>query len=217
MRKFISLLIIESFFIQMFFGAFTIVSAQVQRNKLTLAVLPLDAKGGISPNEAKTLSDRLRTELVNLGYFTIIERGKMSEILEEQGFNLTGCVSSECAVEAGRMLGVRIMVTGDVGAVGDVITVDVRMIDVETGKILRALQYDHEGNVSGLLDLMRRVALQLVGKEDPGEKGISTWLWITLGAVVVGGGLAALLLTGGENGAEPPPPALPDPVWPPPN
>jgi TolB-like protein len=215
MRKFISLLVIQSLLIQLFFGLLTVLSAQEPKSKLTLAVLPLEAKGGISPNEAVTLSDRLRTELVNLGYFIILERGKMSEILEEQGFNMSGCVSSECAVEAGRMLGVRLMVSGDVGAVGKVITVDVRMIDVETGKILRAVQYDHKGNVSGLIDLMRRVAYRLIGKKDPGEVHGKTWLWVALGTVVVGGGVAALLLAGGNGGKTTTPQSLPDPIWPP--
>jgi TolB-like protein len=215
MRKFMSLFLIQCLLIQITSGILTLSSAQEPKSKITLAVLPLEAKGGISPSEASTLSDRLRTEMVNLGYFTIIERGKMSEILEEQGFSMTGCVSSECVVEAGRMLGVRIMVSGDVGSVGNIITVDVRMIEVETGKILRAVQYDHKGNVSGLLDLMRRVALRLIGKKDPGEAGNKTWLWIALGTVVVGSGLAAILLSGNNGGDTATPQSLPDPVWPP--
>ena len=70
----------------------------------TIGVLGIDAKGGVSPSGAATLADRLRTELVNTNVSTVLERGQMDAILTEQGFNMSGCTSSECVVEAGRLL-----------------------------------------------------------------------------------------------------------------
>jgi curli biogenesis system outer membrane secretion channel CsgG len=54
-------------------------------------------------NESITMTDRLRNELVNSGAFTVIERSKMDEILQEQGLQQTGCTSDECAVEIGKL------------------------------------------------------------------------------------------------------------------
>lgn len=190
-----------------------------KQEKLAIGILGLDAKGGVTAMEASTLADRLRTELVNLNVYNVLERGQMNSILEEQGFNLGGCVSSECAIEAGRLLGVRLMVAGDVGKIGDVITMDIRMFDVTTGKIVKAPQHDYRGEVSGLLGLIKTIARQLAGLESDKatvKKETSLpWLWIGLGTLVVGGGLAALLFAGGdESSTDGNNSALPDPVWP---
>lgn len=183
--------------------------------KLTIAVLPLSTKGGVTENEAGTLSDRLRSELVNLGKFSVVERGQMNAILEEQGFSQSGCIGSECAIEAGKLLGVRLMVTGDVGKIGNVLTIDVRMFDVTTGKIVRAIQEDYSGDVSGLLGVMKTIAHKLAGvKEEKKKSGGFPWLWVTLAAVVIGGGTAALLMGGGDGG-EDDGSNLPAPAWPP--
>ena len=52
-----------------------------------IAILNLDAVS-ISNSESITLTDRLRSELVNTGSFIVIERSEMDEILKEQGFQL---------------------------------------------------------------------------------------------------------------------------------
>ena len=72
--------------------------------KLVVAIIDLEGRG-ISALEAQTLTDRMRSELVSTGAVTIVERGQMAEILDEQGFQQTGCVSSECAVEVGKTAG----------------------------------------------------------------------------------------------------------------
>jgi TolB-like protein len=181
-----------------------------EEQKSTIAILKLDARSGISLKEAETLSDRLRTELVNTGAFIVLERGQMDEILQEQGFNQSGCISSECAVEAGRLLGVQKMVAGSVGKVGEIYSVEARVFDVETGEILQAHQFDYEGEVSGLLIIMKDVARKIAGIADGGFP----WLWVTAGVVAVG--TAAILLSGGKDSESVPANIdLPDPQWPP--
>ncbi len=69
----------------------------VLNSQTPTAVTEFEGKG-ISQSEASSLTDRLRSELFNFGIFQIIERGLMEEILSEQGFQQTGCVSDECVV-----------------------------------------------------------------------------------------------------------------------
>ena len=80
----------------------------------TIAVLEFEGKG-VSQSETSTLSDRLRDELFNTGIYNVLERGLMEDILKEQGFQQTGCTSSECAVVVGNMLGVQQMIGGSIG------------------------------------------------------------------------------------------------------
>ena len=106
-----------------------------EAEKLNVAILNLEGLG-ISAMEAATLTDRLRSEMVDIGVFMVVERGQMEMILEEQGFQQTGCTSAECAVEVGKLLGVQKMVTGSIGKIGKLFTVDVRMFDVPPQHLL---------------------------------------------------------------------------------
>ncbi len=112
------------------------------RDQMTIAVLDLEMTGGVSEAYSRPFSDRLRQELLNTGSFVVVERNNMESILEEQGFQLSGCTSDECAVEVGRMLGVERMLAGSLGIVGSTHTLNVRMIDVETGRILTGRSVD---------------------------------------------------------------------------
>lgn len=216
MKKGINWILLITFFWFISFGNISRLYAQ-KTKKTTIAVLNINSRGGVSPSEAQTLADRLRSELVNTNVFTVLERGQMDAILKEQGFNLSGCTSSECAVEVGRMLGVQQMVTGDVGKLGGVITIDIRVFDIQSGKILSAHQSDYKGNVEGLLGLIRSIAQKIAGTYKEEKKGKFPWLWVSAGAVVLGGA-AVLLLSGGGDGNEPPETSsLPNPNWPPDN
>lgn len=169
-----------------------------QEQKVALAVLDLEARGGLSPGEAGSLTDRLRSELVELGAFDVLERGKMNEILKEQGFQQTGCTSSECVVEIGQILGVQRMVAGSVGKVGNVFTMDVRMFDMSSSKILKVFKIDQKGDISGLLAAMPNAARKLAELKEKKKKS-KGWLWIALGTVTAGAAAAAVVLGGGKK------------------
>lgn len=132
------------------------------QEKINVAVLDMEGRG-ISALEAATLTDRLRSEMVDLGHFRVVERGQMEMVLEEQGFQQTGCTSAECAVEIGKLLGVEKMVAGSIGKIGALYTVDVRMFDVTTGSIEKVSKRDHRGDVEGLIDLLVVVSSDLAG------------------------------------------------------
>ena len=129
---------------------------------VTIAVLDFDGDG-VSQSETRTLTNRLRDEMFKTGAYIVLERGKMDEVLKEQGFQQTGCVTSECAVEVGNMLGVQQMIGGSIGKVGNMYTVSARIIDVETGKVLKSANCDHIGAIERLLiEGMNKVALKLL-------------------------------------------------------
>jgi hypothetical protein len=102
--------------------------------------------------------------MFNTGIYVVLERAMMDDILKEQGFQQTGCVTSGCAVEVGNMLGVQQMVGGSIGKLGNMYTVSARIIDVETGTVLKSANYDHIGGIEQLGMMgMNQVALKLLG------------------------------------------------------
>ncbi len=129
---------------------------------LTIAILDFEGIG-VSAEEARVLTNRLGTHMVQLGRYQVIERGQMEQILQEQDFQMSGCTSNECAVEIGRVLGCEQMLAGSFGKLGTVYTIDMRIIDVLTGRITKTTSYDIEGSINrllseGLAEAVRRIA-----------------------------------------------------------
>ena len=142
-----------------------------QSEKLSIAVLELDAHG-ITDYEAAILTDRLRNELFKTGVFRVMEREQMDEILKEQGFQQTGCTSSECLVQVGQLIGVNRMIGGSVGKVGETFTVSLRLIDVETGEVIKIATKDVFGKIDILLTTtIPQIAKDIVSPSPVTQKG----------------------------------------------
>jgi curli biogenesis system outer membrane secretion channel CsgG len=135
------------------------------KTKTNIAIFNLETRGGLSASEATILTDRLRSSLVQTNAFVVVDRGKMEEILKEVGFQQTGCTTSECVVEAGKILNVQQMVTGSVGKFGSLYSIDIILIDVATSQIIKTFTQNYKGELEGLLDFMTPVANQVAGFE----------------------------------------------------
>lgn len=119
--------------------------------KMTVAVADLEGRG-LAEGEAFTLTDALRSYLLNTGSFRVMERGKMDLILKEQGFQQSGaCTDEACLVEMGQLLGVDHLITGSIGKVGGTYSTNIRMINIGTGEIVRTANKFYRGEIDGLL------------------------------------------------------------------
>jgi len=134
----------------------------------------LDLTGeNISDAEIRLLSDRLRIELYRTGRFEVLERERMTDILAEHEFSLSGCVANECLVDLGQMLSVERMVAGSVGRIGDVHTLNLRMIAVETGAINGIAVKDCQCPLSQVLTRVLGRAAADLARGMPGAAGAS--------------------------------------------
>ena len=140
------------------------ITSLIAQEKMRVAVLDLAAQG-ISQRIALTVSDLLRTELVNSGQFTVIERAQMKSILDEQGFQQTGCTDQECAVQLGKLISARKMLVGSVSPLGNAIVLNVRIVDVEKGVVDFAAKEKAESE-SGLDVAVESIVRKLTNKTD---------------------------------------------------
>ena len=107
-------------------------SITMAEEKMRIAIIDLQAKE--VPNIiAVGVSNMIRSDLVDTGLFTVVERQQMSEILKEQEFQMTGCTDNKCAVEVGKLLSARKMVMGDITKIGGAYIITIRVVDVEKG------------------------------------------------------------------------------------
>ena len=94
----------------------------------------------------------------------------MEEIMNEQGFQQSGCTTSECAAEVGALLGVQNMVSGSFGKLGNSYTIDAKLFSVSTGGTIRSVSKTYKGEVDGLLNIIEIVAWEVVGLTPPADK-----------------------------------------------
>lgn len=143
-------------------------ATMIAQGKETVAILDFEGRG-IDQMEAATLTDRLMSEMVKTDAVIMVERNQMAEILDEQGFQQSGCTTAECAAEVGALLGVQNMVSGAFGKLGNTYTIDSKIFSVETGATIRTVSKEYKGEVDGLLPIIEIVAWELVGLTPPDE------------------------------------------------
>jgi curli biogenesis system outer membrane secretion channel CsgG len=147
-----------------------------QSAKLNIAVSDL-AGQGIDPSSVSIISDRLRTELFKQGGFSVLERNSMQDILKEQGFQQSGCTTDACAIQIGQILNVSYMVVGTVGKLGYLFTVDVRVIDVATAKIIYSENVDCNCPIEKVLtnsvvSIAQKISTNVKSTENPPQISI---------------------------------------------
>ncbi|MBP7795367.1 MAG: hypothetical protein KA059_01165 [Elusimicrobiales bacterium] len=103
----------------------------------------------------QAVSDILITELVKSNRFVVVDRDKINKIMDEQKFQQQGAVDSQTAVKVGKLLGLEAIVVGAITNFGvrtegsnylltqtkrqvAEVSVDIRVIDVQSGQIILA-------------------------------------------------------------------------------
>jgi curli biogenesis system outer membrane secretion channel CsgG len=101
-------------------GKVQIAQSQLQ-GRLRVAVLDFDyASTGAdnwwysNPNAAQGISDLLTNRLVQSGKYTVIERSRIAEILQEQNLGTAGRIDSSTAAQVGHLLGADAVIIGSV-------------------------------------------------------------------------------------------------------
>lgn len=124
--------------------------------KRRVGVVGFDVKAAYAKNRlGDVATDIMITELVKTGKFIVVERDRLDKILDEQKMGQTGVINPKTAAKVGQVLGLNAIVTGSVSQFGakkegkDFLisqskrqiveaTVDVRVVDTETGQVLFA-------------------------------------------------------------------------------
>ncbi len=135
-------------------------------SRFTVAVIDFEPRG-ITAQEAGTLTDRFSSELNNTNTMRLVERGLVDEILQEQGFQQSGCTTDECTVEVGALLGVQKMVNGSIGKIGDTYTIDIKLVSVQSGATEKTKSISYMGKVDGLITEMELLAWTMMEMTPP--------------------------------------------------
>jgi hypothetical protein len=125
----------------------------------------IDIASGIV--DSRMLTDRLTALFVDCESYEVIERVAIDQILREQGFQSSGCTDQSCAVEIGQIAGVDKIVLGIAARVGSEYSLAVRMINVATGVIERAVTVDHIASLEDIYHSAAGAAVNELSREKP--------------------------------------------------
>lgn len=124
---------------------FTLLLASVHYSKADfqktkIAVLDFELIGDKFETEGMgaILSEWFITSIVKSGRFDVVERAMLQKILAEQKLHTTGIIDDSSASELGKILGVKVIITGSVLKIGSSIEINSRVISVESGSIIAA-------------------------------------------------------------------------------
>ena len=163
-------------FFCLFFAVMSLSVAQDEQ-PVTVAVLDLNAPD-ISSSALIALSNIIRRELMMISNYIVVDREIMKEILDEQGFQQTGvCTDEVCMVEVGKILGVRKMIGGSIGMLGRKYIIDLKLVDVESGKMDKMETEEYVGPLEELDTPIETATRRLAGVESTQKKG--SFIYVT--------------------------------------
>jgi len=112
--------------------------ADFQRTKIAVLDFTIQGKGYETQDMGQIVAEWLITAFVKEGRFDVIERRLLKKILGEQELGATGVLDQDSVSKLGKLLGVKVVISGSVMRFQNVIEVNARIIDVESASIIAA-------------------------------------------------------------------------------
>jgi TolB-like protein len=109
--------------------------------KPVIAILTFDYSGKNAALEPlrEGLAQMLITDVGGLSNIQVVERIRLKEVLEEHKLVREGRVDPGTAAKLGKLLGARFLVFGSYFDLAQSVRIDARVVEVETGKIVRSV------------------------------------------------------------------------------
>ncbi len=138
-----------------------------------VAILTMES-AGLPSGDAQFITELVRAAAVQRGYWRVVEREELTRVLSEQALSLAGCFEAKCAIRVGRMLGARYVVTGSCNIMDNVPVAVEKLIEVETGRVLR-MAVEHGFLEDGPMVAADRLVRGLDGRQSgPPQKRTSS-------------------------------------------
>ncbi|MFL5350050.1 MAG: CsgG/HfaB family protein [Hyalangium sp.] len=135
-------------------------SAESTASKRVVAVLYFDNNTGDASLDVlqKGFADMMVTDLSAVDQLQLVEREKLQQIIDEQKLQRSKYFDPKTAVRLGQLVGAQYAVAGSFQAVDPQLRIDIKLIEIGTGKVLVA------DKVTGLKNRLFELQQQLVSR-----------------------------------------------------
>ena len=116
-----------------------------------------------SPVLGELLASEILETIRQKGTYTVVERERLQLVLEELKLGTTSLVDDSTRLRLGKLVGATLMVFGGYQAIGDTVRLDVRLVEVESGRTIKAVyKTAPAANVPELLKAARAAATDIM-------------------------------------------------------
>jgi TolB-like protein len=157
MKRYIAILMVLTFLISIPLSA----NADFKRTKIAVLDFQLKGSGFETEDMGAIVAEWFITAFVKAGRFDVIERGLLKKILDEQKLGISGIVDETTATKIGKLLGVKIIISGSVLKLQNILEINARIIDVETASIIAAENVKSSAAVR-LQDLVVQMSAKII-------------------------------------------------------
>jgi hypothetical protein len=136
-----------------------------EADKTKIAVMDLNAKGGIEQPKALLLTDVICSEIAKLGNYEVVGRDDMKAMLEHlSDQQMLQCDDTKCLAQIGGALGVSELVAGNIGMVGTAYLINLKLINSDNVKVMNRISKEYIGDETGLIQEVKKTVAILFGK-----------------------------------------------------
>lgn len=169
------------------------IAADSQKLKI-LAVGHIAANEGISLQEATVFADALRMKLSDSKSFQVLAKSDMNQIIADQGIEITkDCNESLCAIELGQLLGVDLLVLGNIKTFDKNYSINLKLIDIQSGRTLSDVVEYYKGTLEGMIKVAApNVVAKFTGTYKPPKPPRKKKGWFIFAGTVLIGALVAV-------------------------
>jgi TolB-like protein len=115
--------------------------AEFQRTKIAVLDFELIGDEHETSGIGAIVSEWFITGIVKNGRFDVVERAMLQKIVSEQKLSKSGMIDETSAAALGKILGVKVIISGSIVKTRDTIEINSRVINVEDGSIIAAESY----------------------------------------------------------------------------
>jgi TolB-like protein len=137
------------------------VRADFKKTKIAVLDFQMQGEQTNTKDMGKIVAEWLITGLVETGRFDVIERRLLEKLLEEQKLGVTGMIDANSAAQLGKVLGVKIIVSGTVTSLEGYTEINARLINVDTASIMAAEKV-RASSAERLRDLVAKITDKIV-------------------------------------------------------
>jgi TolB-like protein len=121
-------------------------SSLMAQEKALVCVLPLSAVS-IKAADAQLFTEAIQRKLENNSKFTLIPQATVRDSIKKIFGDVEGkCSSEECLIKFGKQLNADYVLSGSLGQIGALLTLNIKFIDIQNGTV--ALTKEYQGKTS---------------------------------------------------------------------
>jgi curli biogenesis system outer membrane secretion channel CsgG len=126
----------------------------------------LSMPGTTQADMAELLTARVMEAAEETGSYSLVEREQLLALLQELNLGSSGLADEATGLRIGRLAGARLMLFGAYQAVASQMRLDLRLVEVETGRVLNASSKTvSSGDLSAWFQGAAAVTRKLLSKE----------------------------------------------------